>query len=123
MRRVLTICALTALAASACSGAPEPSKPAEDDLEELADLVNVDAGDASADDPVNAERLRALQSRFERLKARTEAQEVRLAALEEEARKRRARRVEKLSLAENLALAVISVGLAAIASRRRKAKP
>jgi hypothetical protein len=123
MRRLLTICAVTALAASACGGAPEPSKPAEDDLEELAELVNFDAGDASADDPVSAERLRALQSRFERLKARTEVQKVRLAALEEEAAKRRARHVEKLSLGENLALAVLSVGLAAIASRWRKANP
>jgi hypothetical protein len=122
MRRVLTICAVTALATSACSGAPEPGKPAEDDIEELAALVNVDAGDASANDAVNAERLRALQARLEKLKARTEAQKARLAVLKEEAAKRRARHVEPLSLGENLAIAAIAIAiaLAAIASRERK---
>ena len=79
-----------------------------------------DASDISAAD---VERLRALKARLERLKARTEAQKARLAVLQEEAAKRRARRVEKLGTGENLAMAAIAIALAAIASRERKRGP
>jgi hypothetical protein len=123
VRRFLALSALTVLVASACSGAPEPSAPAEDEIGELPDLAMFEATDASADSSANAERLRALQARLERLKARAEAQKARLAVLEEEARQRRARQVEKPSAGESLAMAVIAVALAAIASRRRKGQP
>jgi hypothetical protein len=79
-----------------------------------------DASDISAADVA---RLRALQARLQRLKARTEAQRARLAILQEEAAKRHARHVEKLSTGENLAMAAIAIALAAIASRERKGEP
>ena len=123
MRTLLTIAALTALAASACSGAPEPSAPPDDDIEELLDAAMFEVPDASADSAADAERLRALQARLEKLKARVEAQKARLAVLQEEAAKRRAHHVEKMSIPENFAMAAVAVVLAALASRRRKARP
>jgi hypothetical protein len=80
------------------------------------DVTGVDGGVTVEELVQQVEKLQEMQRENERLEAKSERLKDRLAELQEEARARRARHVEKFGLWENFAMLVVAVGLAAVAS-------
>jgi hypothetical protein len=118
MRTVLPVYLLTVLAVPACVivSNSEPETPNE--VATLPDQATYEDGGSRADYAAEVERLRALEAKTERLEAEIARKQRLIAALEEEARDRTARHVERVSIWEGWAMLVISVTLATLASRR-----
>jgi flagellar motility protein MotE (MotC chaperone) len=119
MRAILTT-TLAALAVAASVYASRDARAQTATDVETSKVSEIDGEiDASADNADEMEKFRALQAEHDRLEAEIALKEKEIAALEDEAKARRARHVEKPSFGWGLAMAVISVALAAVASRRK----
>jgi flagellar motility protein MotE (MotC chaperone) len=105
-----------AMAASVIASRDARAQPIGE-VETSQDPTLANESDASADNAIEVETRRVLQAEHDRLEAEIAEKEKEIAALEEEAKHRRARHVEKPSLGAGLAMAALSVVLAAVASR------